>query len=112
MKQNHIVLAHAGTHGTVAQLNRSIGPRLREDDVVSVFELPNIAIVCAVNCSQGALQSPAYLLLAIVATGACGVQPAPSERATATVASRRWVRICAVVRSAASELRCASVTSR
>ena len=49
---------------------------------------------------------------AIVATGACGVQPAPSERATATVASRRCVRICAAVRSAASEVRCASVTSR
>ena len=53
-----------------------------------------------------------YLAPAIVATGACGVQPAPSDLATATVASKRCVRICAAVRSAASELRCASVTSR
>ena len=31
---NNIVLAHAGIHGAVAQLNRSMGPRVREDDVV------------------------------------------------------------------------------
>jgi len=38
--------------------------------------------------------------------------PAPKARATATVASRRWVWICTAARSAASELRWASVTSR
>ncbi len=29
----HIVLAHAGTHGTVQLSNCSMGPRVREDDV-------------------------------------------------------------------------------
>ncbi len=33
LKDHHIVLAHAGTHRTVAMCHRSMGPRLREDDV-------------------------------------------------------------------------------
>ncbi len=31
--RSYIVLAHAGTHGTLASSNRSMGPRVREDDV-------------------------------------------------------------------------------
>ena len=36
----YIVLAHAVTYGTVAQMNRSMGSRVREDDVALLLCRP------------------------------------------------------------------------